>query len=103
MSFVTKYIFKAIMKRLKHRNNYLKNKTDVNKMLYKKQRIYCVALLRKVKTNYYVVLDKKEVSNNKVFWKVVKSLHSNKSHEKEQINLVEKVEILNTDLHAAEI
>ena len=42
MSFVTKYIFKAIMKRLKHRNNYLKNKTDVNKILYKKQRISTV-------------------------------------------------------------
>ena len=34
MSFVTKYIFKVIMKRLKLRNNYLKNKIHVNKMLY---------------------------------------------------------------------
>ena len=36
--FVTKDISKTIMKRLKLRSNYLKNKTDANRMLYKKQK-----------------------------------------------------------------
>ena len=49
MPFITKDLSKAIMKRSKLRNNYLKNKTDANRMLYKKQRNYCVSLLRKVK------------------------------------------------------
>ena len=40
MPFVTKDLVKAIMKRSKLRNNYLKNKTDANRMLYKKQRNY---------------------------------------------------------------
>ena len=49
MSFVTKDLSKAIMKRSKLRNNYLK-KTGANRILYKKQRNYCVSLLRKSKT-----------------------------------------------------
>ena len=40
MPFVTKYLSKAIMKRSKLRNNYLKNKSDANRMLCKKQRNY---------------------------------------------------------------
>ena len=34
MPFVTKDLSEAIMKRLKLRNNYLKSKTDANRMLY---------------------------------------------------------------------
>ena len=35
MPFVTKTLSKAIMKRWKLRNNYLKNKTNANRMPYK--------------------------------------------------------------------
>ena len=103
MPFITKDLSKAIMKRSKLRNNYLKNKTDANRMLYKKQRNYCVSLLRKSKTNYYANLDAKKVSDNKLFWKVIKPSLSDKSCAKEQINLVEKGEILKTDLETAEV
>ena len=72
MPFVTKDLSKAIKKRLKLRNNYLKNKTNVNRIPYKKQRNYCVSLLRKSKNNYYGDLDEKKVSDNKPFWKVIK-------------------------------
>ena len=67
MPFVTKDLSKAIMERSRLRNNYLKNKTNANGMLYKKQRNYCVSLLRKSKTNYYANLDEKKVSDNKLF------------------------------------
>ena len=97
MPFVTKDLSKAIMKRSKRRNNYLKNKTDANRMLCKKQRNYCVSLLRKRKTNDYANLDEKKVSDYKLFWKVIKPSLSDKSCAKEQINLVEKGEILKTD------
>ena len=70
MPFVIKDLSKAIMKRSNLRNNYLKNKTDANRMLCKKQRNYCVSLLRISKTNYYGNLDEKKVSDNKLFWKV---------------------------------
>ena len=72
-------------------------------MLYKKQRNYCVSLLRKSKTNYYANLDAKKVSDNKLFWKVIKPSLSDKSCAKDQINLVEKGEILKTDLETAEV
>ena len=44
MPFVTKDLSKAIMKRSKLRNNYLKNKNDANRMLCKKQRNYCASI-----------------------------------------------------------
>ena len=90
MPFVTKDLSKAIMKRSKLRNNYSRNKIDANRMLYKKQRNYCVSLLRKSKTNYYVKLDEKKVSDDKLFWNVIKPSLWDKSCVKKQINLVEK-------------
>ena len=80
-----------------------KNKTDANRISYKKQRNYSVSLLRKSKTNYYANLDEKKVSDNKLFWKVIKPSLLDKSSVKEQINFVEKREILKTDLETAEV
>ena len=102
MPFVTKYLSEAIVKRSKLRNNYLKKKTDANRTIYKKQRNYCVSLFKKSKTNYYANLDEKKVSDNKLFWKVIKPSLSDKSCAKEQINLVERGEILKPDLETAE-
>ena len=96
MSFVTKDLSKAVMKRSKLTNYYLKNKTDANRMLYKKQRNYCVSLFKKSKTNYYANLDKKKLSDNRFLWKVIKPSLSHKSCVKEQNNLVQKEEILKT-------
>ena len=54
--------------------------------------------LRKSRTNYYANLDEKKVFDNKLFWKVIKPSLSDKSCVKEQINLVEKRDILKRDL-----
>ena len=102
MPFITKDLSKAIIKRLKLRNNFLKNKTDANRVLYKKQRNYCIFLLRKSKTNYHAKLDQKNFSDSKLTWKVTKPSLSDKSCDKHQINLVEKGTILQTDLETAE-
>ena len=59
MPSVTKDLSKTMMKRSKLRNNYLKNKSDANRMLYKKKRNYCIYHLRKSKTNYYANLEVK--------------------------------------------
>ena len=58
-------------------------------MLYKKQRNYCVSLLRKSKTINYANLDEKKSCD--------------KSCVKEQSNLVEKGEILKMDIETAEV
>ena len=67
-----------------------KNETDANRISYEKQRNCSVSLLRKSKTNYYANLDEKKVSDNKLFWKVIKPSLSDKSSVKEQINLSKK-------------
>ena len=54
-------------------------------MIYKKQRNYCVSLLKKSKANYYANLDGKKVSDNKLFSKVIKPSLLDKSCAKEQI------------------
>ena len=45
MPFIIKDLSKAIMKRSRLRNNFLKNRTEQNKTLYTKQRNNCVSLL----------------------------------------------------------
>ena len=62
MPFITKDLSKAIMKRSRLRNNFLKNKTEQNKTLYTKQRNYCVSLLKKSKKKYFANFNEKKIS-----------------------------------------
>ena len=48
MPFTTKDLLKAIMKRSRLRNNFLKNRTGENKTFHTKQGNYCVSLLKKI-------------------------------------------------------
>ena len=97
MPFINKTIKKAFMKRSRLRNIYLKNRSDNKKREYNKQRNYCVSLLRKTKTNYYANLNEKDLTDNKQFWRTVKSLLSDKIKSSEKITLVEQRENLGTD------
>ena len=67
MSFKTKDLLKAIMKRSKLGNNFLKNRTEENRTLYTKQRNYCVSLLKKSKRKYFENLNKKDILDNNCF------------------------------------
>ena len=96
MPFMTKQLSKEIMKRSRLPNNFLRNKIEENKILYNRQRNYCVSLLRKSKRRYYENLNIKNVTDNKLFWKSVKPLLSNKSR------ISEKGEILKTESETAE-
>ena len=75
---MTKSLRKQIMVRSKLRNNYNKNRNYENWCKYKRQRNLCLNLLRKIKKNFYKVLDKKQVSDSKTFWKNVKPFFSDK-------------------------
>ena len=68
MLFMTKQLSKEIMKGSRFRNNFLRNRTEENKILYNRQRNYCVSLLRKSKRGYYKNLNIKNVTDNKLFW-----------------------------------
>ena len=76
--FMNKTLSKAFMNRAKLKNNFNKNPTEENKQLYKKQRNFCVRLLRKEKKEYYNNLDLNIFSDNKKFWKCIKPLFSDK-------------------------
>ena len=88
--FMTKAYSKAIMHRTRLRNKFLKNPTDSNKVLYNRQRNYCVSLLRKEKKEYFANLNEKTITDNRKFWHTVKPFLSDKVKSKEAIILVNK-------------
>ena len=52
---------------------------------------------KKIKKDYYNSLNEKDASDNKTFWKTVKSFLLDKIVSKDQILLVEKDEIISED------
>ena len=101
--FMNKTLSKAMMHRSKLKNNYNKNPTDDNKNRYKKQRNFCVNLLKREKKRYYSNLDVKILDDNKQFWKKVKPLFSGKQKIQEKnIVILEGDEIFSNNLEVAE-
>ena len=66
------------MTRTKLRNIFLQKRSEENRIRYAKQRNVFVSLLRKTKKRYYENLNEKSVVDNKLFWKTVKPLLSDK-------------------------
>ena len=91
--FMNKAYSKAIMQRTRFRNNFLKNPNDQNKLLYIKQRNYCVSLLRKEKKEYFIRLNEKDTTDNRKFWHTVKPFLSDKVKSREAIILVDNENI----------
>ena len=101
--FMTKTLTKAIMHRSKFKNKFNNNPTTENNSLYKKQRNFCVNLLRKEKKKYYNNLDIKIFDDNKAFWKGIKPLFSNKQAIKQNnIVIVDKDGVTSDNLKVAE-
>ena len=69
--FMTKELHKAVMKRSRLRNKFLKDRTENNQKNFKLQRNFCKKLLRTTKKSYYSNLDIKKVTDNKIFWKKI--------------------------------
>ena len=101
--FMTKALCKAIMVRSRLRNKSLKLKTIESRKVYKKQRNYCVALLRETKKNFYENLNVKIITDNKKFWKHVKPFFAEKSQSNTKITLIEANEIISDSAECAEI
>ena len=101
-TFVAKEFRKAVMKRARLRNAYLKKRTEATKTAYNYQRNICVILLRKSKRSYFENVTVKLVRDNKKFWKNVAPLFSNKIKSKERITLTENENINSNDKKVAE-
>ena len=71
---------KAIMDRSRLRNKFLKTRSNEDKKAYNTQKNSCLTLVRKTKKDYYNNLDHENVTNNKTFWKSIKSFFSEKGY-----------------------
>ena len=63
----------------------------------------CVTLLRKSKRDYFNNLNKKNIRDNKKFWRVVKPLLSNKIISNEKITIVEGDKVIRSDKEIAKV
>ena len=66
--FMNKILQKAIMNRSRLLNRYRKEKTEATRSAYKRQRNFCVKLLRKTKKEFYNNLNVKYITENKLFF-----------------------------------
>ena len=87
---VTKELSKAIIFKLKLRNQFLKTKTQESKLNYNKQISLCVSITRKAKRSDYEILDLKDFTNSKKFWATIKPHFSSKIKSTEYVTLEEK-------------
>ena len=92
--FMNKDIPKVIMTRTRLRNRFLKEPIEMNRLAYKKQRTYCVSLMRQSKKQYYGSLHVNHLTDNKNFWRVIKPNFSNKILGTDRIILRDGVKII---------
>ena len=78
------------MKRSLLRNKFLHSKSDLDRKAYNKQRNICVTLIRQEKKNFYSNLNMRHATDNKMFWKKVRPLFTDKIQTKSKITLIEK-------------
>ena len=100
MPFFNKELSKAVMTKTKLRNIFLRQERGKQNTLYKTKK--CFYLLRKTKERYKNQNEKSAV-DNKLLWKTVKPLQSDKVTGKSKINSIENNELVKTDLETAEI
>ena len=92
--FMTKELRKAIMKRSQLKNRYNKNQNYENWFLYKKQRNFCVSLLRKTKRNYFKHVKMQDITDNNKYWKTNWPYFSDKGYSQTKITIFEKDSII---------
>lgn len=100
--YMTKALKKAIATRSRLENRYYREKTDDSKTAYTKQRNYCSRLYKKERKKFYANLDKKHITDNKLFWRTMKPFFSDKGVENGGITLVDNDVIISDDQKAAE-
>ena len=83
-AFATKSLRKTVMFRSRLKNNFNKKRYDENWDSFKKQRNFCIKLLRQTKEKYFNDINVKNISDNKKFWKTIKLFFSNKRSKYEQ-------------------
>ena len=91
------------MLRSRLKNIFNKQRSDENWNNYKKQRNFCVKLLRQTKKKYFSDINVKSISDNKKFRKTIKLFFSNKGLNTNNMMLVEENEIVREEKIIANI
>ena len=100
--FINKTILKAIIKRTRLKNKFIKYRCERNEKAYNAQRNLCISLVRKAKKEYFDNLDLRNVTDNKKFWKTVKPFFTDKGMNHDKIILVEDDEIISENEQLSE-
>ena len=100
---MNKNLQKAIMNRSRLLNRYKKEKAEATRSAYNRQRNFCVKLLRKTKKESYNDLDVKHMTENKLFWKTVKPLFTDKTLKNERITLVKNNKVVSDESKLVEM
>ena len=101
--FMSKILQEAIMNRSRLLNRYRKEKTEATRSAYKRQRNFCVKLLRITKKEFFNNLNVKYITENKLFWKTVKPTFTDKTLKDERITLVENNKVVSDKSKLVEI
>ena len=95
---MTKELHKAIMKRSKLRKKFLRSRTLSDEKTYTSQRNVCkILFVKNHKRTCFNNLDIKKVTDNRIFWKTVVLLFSNKFSKSEKKNLTEGNKTISND------
>ena len=97
---INKAILKAIMGRSWLRNKLFKTRSNEDKRACDTQRNYYITLVRKAKK--YINLHHKNVTDNRIFWKYIEPLFSEKSSIHNKITSIERDLILDKNETAPE-
>ena len=85
------------MKRPRLRNNFLRTKSQADRLKYNKQRNFIKKLLTITKKLYFSNLDIKKVVDNRSFWKTVSPLFSKICSKGDKIILIENDKSVSND------
>ena len=69
--YMTKALSKAIMKRSELESKYLKNKSNQNMRIYKKQKTISSKLYKKERKTFYSKINSCKITGSKIFWKTI--------------------------------
>ena len=89
------------MTRSRLRNKFLRYRSDENKKVYNEQRNRWVKLVRSARIAHYSNHNIKDVNDNKIFWKTIKPLFSEKVNTNENITLVNNNNIISSEIETA--
>ena len=101
--FMTKDLRKAIMHRSKLKNIHNKKRTTDTWDNYKKQRNFCVSLLRKTKQNFFQNLDTTNIRDSRSFWRTIKPYFNANGSSLNKMMLKENERLVTDEKKIAEI